>query len=287
MKPWPRPHLALRRKIQKLDDLEARFVRLMRRPANAMILNVVAAVRHQTPTDLITVPQNIRDALAERLADMMRAAVREGAFEGKRDVFRARARVRRPALFADWDDDGPGEPSPESIPYEGILNYEQQALQLADVVEQDILDRTRDVIIASRISGWGTEETIYELMDVLPPHTWRRLENIARTECAKVYEQGKYIIYTQTPGVVGYEIHAVIDSRTTEICVARDGRILPITAAPHEWPPYHYQCRTTVAAVLDIDIESGDVAYNPIPAAAPPPMPGFGTVKITGVPRLV
>lgn len=280
MRPWPRPHLALRNKIRRLDEIEGRFLGLLRRPVNALIVALAQQVGEKTPIDTVILPARVRSLLAERLRDMMLAARQVGVLDGQRDIFRARARVNSGALFARLAQGDPGEPSPESIPTEGLEWYETHALTLADVVEQDILAWAKDVIIASRIEGLSIDDTVDQLLEVLPPRGWARLENIARTETAKIYEQGKYIVYATTPGVVAYEIHAVIDSRTTDICAARNGRVLPITAAANEWPPYHYQCRTTVAAVLDVQIEDGEVAYNPLPPEAPPPLPGFGAVMV-------
>lgn len=274
-----RAHPALHRKNQKLNNVEEVFLRRVRRQINQLVELIILEWADDADIDTVIVPQRLRLTLAERLRDMMAAALQAGAFEGQRDVFRARERVRGGALYARFTT-SPGEPSPESIPYEGIDWYQSYSLELAGVYEQAVLDYAKDIIIASRLEGFGIAATADALMDALPTFAWHRLENIARTESARVYEQGKYITYTNTPGVVAYEIHAVIDARTTDICLARNGRIIPITAAGYEWPPYHYQCRTTTAAVLDIEIASGDVRYNPIPDNAPKPMRGFGTVLV-------
>lgn len=49
--------------------------------------------------------------------------------------------------------------------------------------------------------------------------------------------------------IVGYEIVATLDSRTSQICRGLDGQVYPLKGN-NPRPPFHYNCRTTTADVL-------------------------------------
>lgn len=77
----------------------------------------------------------------------------------------------------------------------------------------------------------------------------RGLEALIRTSNAHIAAQVTQAAIEANADIVeGVEWVAVLDSRTTDICRARDGKIYPIDSGPR--PPAHPNCRSTVRTIL-------------------------------------
>lgn len=91
-------------------------------------------------------------------------------------------------------------------------------------------------------------------------------ERLVRTESAHVVEQATLAGYTES-GVEKYEYSAVLDTRTSEICEALDGKVFPLSDAQPgvNYPPMHPNCRSTTFPVYDnekIEVASAERPYN-------------------------
>ena len=84
------------------------------------------------------------------------------------------------------------------------------------------------------------------------------LHNITRTQAkglvvtavTSVSSQADHAVYKANEKAIrGYQYVAVLDSRTTWICAARDGKIFPMSDTVH-LPPAHYYCRSTTVPVF-------------------------------------
>lgn len=115
-----------------------------------------------------------------------------------------------------------------------------------------------------------------------------RLENVFRTSIQSAYSAGRYV-QNNKPEVKATHPYsrfsAVIDGRTSDICEALDGTVLPSDDdfwASHQ-PPLHYQCRSDVTAMT-----AEEAAENGIDTEAPAvdPLDGFGEPLATLDPDL-
>lgn len=106
-----------------------------------------------------------------------------------------------------------------------------------------------------------------------------RVENIYRTNVQSAYAAGRYEQMT-APAVAKsrpyWEFSAVMDGRTSPVCAALDGTVLPADdpfwETRHE--PLHYQCRSTKIALTEKQaLAKGITATPPV---QPPPLEGFG-----------
>lgn len=228
------------------------------------MLLVLDQVNQNPEPDLLTVPPETRRRLALAIGGVLGAAYIAGAVDGQRDI---EARRRQVGLAVS-----------EFAPFEGVDWYAKHTLELAGIVEQAVRDTVKDIIMEARLTGQSHDQLMEQLNEVIPEVGWQRLENIARTESARIYERGKWETYSGHPDVVGYQIHAIMDSRTTPICEELNGRIIPIGTGPALWPPFHYQCRTTVSPILDIETDQPGFAWD-VPPARARPMPGFGVIS--------
>tara|TARA_A100000171_G_C2140369_1_gene154935 strand:- start:7008 stop:8033 length:1026 start_codon:yes stop_codon:yes gene_type:complete len=75
---------------------------------------------------------------------------------------------------------------------------------------------------------------------------------LAKTAVTQAQEQAKQELYKNNQDIVaGYEIIATLDSKTSQICRGYDGQIFLYKDGPGPMPPFHYNCRSTTAPVLD------------------------------------
>jgi SPP1 gp7 family putative phage head morphogenesis protein len=79
--------------------------------------------------------------------------------------------------------------------------------------------------------------------------TRREARSLVRTAVNHISSQSRELVYEENSDFVsGVLIVATLDTRTTEICMAQDGRVYPINEG---WrPPGHFNCRTTTTPVL-------------------------------------
>ena len=106
-----------------------------------------------------------------------------------------------------------------------------------------------------------------------------RLDVIFRTNTQHAYAAGRYAQATD-PDVIAarpfWQFDAIIDSRTSPICKAADGTILP---ADSEWwashhPPAHFACRSQVITLAAVQAKKlGGVTAKPTKTKA---QDGFG-----------
>jgi SPP1 gp7 family putative phage head morphogenesis protein len=168
--------------------------------------------------------------------------------------------------------------------------YDAYAVKLAGMTDQSLLKKTQDIIKEGIKSGETTKATIKRLEGLYPSFSKTRLENIVRTESGKCYNWGRLNTFYQNSDVVeGVRFSAILDGRTTDICIARNGLILPLTdqaGIASNTPPLHYQCRSiwTPVAIGQIGkkYSYNQDQYKPIMEKMPP-MDGFGYQDLSGI----
>ena len=73
---------------------------------------------------------------------------------------------------------------------------------------------------------------------------------LARTAMTSVYAQADHEVYkANDKALSGWQYVAVLDSRTTPLCAARDGQIYPVGDVVH-LPPAHWHCRSTTVPIV-------------------------------------
>ncbi len=82
--------------------------------------------------------------------------------------------------------------------------------------------------------------------------SYHRAECLVRTESAYIREKATFAGYEKT-GVEKYRILATLDSRTSSICQAMDGKVFDIkdAAVGENYPPLHPNCRSTTVPEYD------------------------------------
>lgn len=219
----------------------------------------------------ISIPKNLmtqfRKALRECFADVIETSYEQARRELPKKMF---AKVK---------------PGMDKTQTEKFLA--SRAMKITGVVENKVLDSVQNVLENSIRYDKSLKDTIAaieedtELLTVLPRvdsagravNVPARLENIARTNISDAVNQARMSLF-QDPELKGFvqafEYSAILDDRTTEICQSLHGKI------QRDWgsyaPPNHYQCRSLLIPVTEIDDWSGK--EDRIPASAKP-MKGF------------
>jgi SPP1 gp7 family putative phage head morphogenesis protein len=100
-----------------------------------------------------------------------------------------------------------------------------------------------------------------------------RMENIARTNLSDAFNQARMSVFMSPElgdFVKAFEYTAVLDPSTTDFCRYTDGRVYmkddPIWNSIT--PPNHYQCRSTLIAITELD--SDWTESDPLPESVKP-----------------
>jgi SPP1 gp7 family putative phage head morphogenesis protein len=69
-------------------------------------------------------------------------------------------------------------------------------------------------------------------------------EALVTTATTSVHAQSDHAVFmTNEKAIAGWQYVAILDNRTTEICIHRDGKVYPVSDSEH-LPPAHYRCRS-------------------------------------------
>lgn len=83
-----------------------------------------------------------------------------------------------------------------------------------------------------------------------------RLETIVRTVRATALNEARLQRYqplVDEGTIVAYQYSAILDGRTTALCMSLDETIFPVSEAQYYNPPNHYQCRSLLVPVFNFD----------------------------------
>ena len=140
-----------------------------------------------------------------------------------------------------------------------------RAFTVAKLGQAELIDRVKWELVRSLEDGTGYAETWNNIRDLAEnsigdfnPWYW---ETVFRTNTQSAYVAGKLQRYEGT-GAKAYQLMVIDDSRTTDICrnLLRQsgyGMVLPVEHdfwKKYGFPPYHFNCRTSVRAVYSSQI---------------------------------
>lgn len=169
---------------------------------------------------------------------------------------------RMRAALQEFADPGPRGPKPVEA-----TAWAAARTELAGKWNRDLDARVNEIIVQGLDEGLSNRDIMKRLQQVFPDFSRARMENIARTETASAYNAGRLAVLGQSRFVVAVQFTAILDDRTSDICRARDGKIMllsdPRLAA--NTPPLHFQCRSTIVPVDRFDLEdlqNGDAAVE-------------------------
>jgi len=157
-------------------------------------------------------------------------------------------------------------------PKQFVTQYRRRELRLAGVYEADRLSWVQGVVARSQVRGISPVEMEATIGRRFPSWSNARLHNIGRTESALLYEHGRVGRMQTSEFVQGYKFVAVIDGRTTDICLSRDEQVYSKADAPV--PPLHFQCRSNLEPIFAGEPFAPEGSTER--QASSPPLRGFG-----------
>lgn len=99
-----------------------------------------------------------------------------------------------------------------------------------------------------------------------------QVETIVRTSVNTAVTDARELTYAENSDIIsGVKIIAVLDSRTTFICISEDQNVYEVGKGPR--PPFHPNCRSTTIPVLDYD----KIGFRPAPGKRAALGPDGGT----------
>lgn len=144
------------------------------------------------------------------------------------------------------------QPTRTPVVPEDAVAFFQHRRDLSRFFQAHQLGAVRAVVEQGLAEGWSGREIQKQLLIQVPGLTKARAENIARTESTTAYNQGRLFTYLQDPDFVPAVLFsAILDSRTTPICIARNGLVIALTdpSLRANTPPLHFQCRSVLSPV--------------------------------------
>jgi len=153
-------------------------------------------------------------------------------------------------------------PSPAPVIPTGAMDWiDKWTIHFGDKYYGEATEDVVRVLKQGLAEGWSTEHTMTQLRVYLTDekmYNKRRLEVIARTNATSAFNQGRLETFRQAGDFVQFvQFLAILDSRTTDICESRNGRLLrldsPELAA--NTPPLHFQCRSILSPVTTYDLK--------------------------------
>lgn len=143
-----------------------------------------------------------------------------------------------------------------SRPFEGRLLKEwAQSMEAEDIrrihsaVQLGMVAGESNAAIARRVIGTGALKG----SDGVTEMTRRQVTAVTRTAVMHVSNTARAEFLQENADVMTAELYvATLDSRTTPVCRANDGKKYAVGTGPR--PPLHWQCRSLRVAVLDGDL---------------------------------
>lgn len=158
-----------------------------------------------------------------------------------------------------------------------------RAFTMTRLAELDYIEKAKQTIISSIESGGSIAESWKSLrenidvdVDKVNPGYW---ETVYRTNIQTAYNAGRKKGYEKNPPDA-LALIVIEDGRTSSICRPLIGLVLPYNDPfwDTHWPPFHFNCRTTVRAVYNREIKDENVSFSNAPTSEVfVPQKGFGS----------
>ncbi len=119
---------------------------------------------------------------------------------------------------------------------------------LATVKAGDI-SKIKNVIKLGFFEGQNTGEIASTIEQILGGRLQNNSTTLAKTIANHVGVTAKTVIYEAQEDIVGYQWVSVMDGKTSDICLERNGKKYYYTDKYKPRPPAHYNCRSTIKAI--------------------------------------
>ena len=202
-------------------------------------------------------PERIKELKVKyqrELNDLLRSHFREMYWDAVEDAQREIFPKGAPKSFA-ADDLLPED-------YESIIKAE--SFKLTGDIVKDVLKRTENRIFSGVKSGLGENAIATAIRDEIEERVSDHLlRTITRTKTTEFFNAARKSYFDTDPLasqlVVGYQWSAILDDRTSEVCLYLDGKKFSkddSDGIARMGPPAHFNCRSVLVPITKFEIES-------------------------------
>lgn len=161
---------------------------------------------------------------------------------------------------------------------EALSELKTRALMNSSTVKGRIVVDVQNILLQGVGLGTGIDDMVSEIQKAFLPYIGDptvlkngeplsrfAIENIIRTESTGAFNRGRLIQMRSpeaAPFMQAVEYSAILDTRTTQVCRALDGKVFKLNgnALTDLAPPNHYMCRSIIVPItVDETIDEEDV----------------------------
>ena len=150
----------------------------------------------------------------------------------------------------------------------------ENAFYISGIENENILKTVKGILLDSIRAGSGIREVIKQIDVALSGYLMvpgveetanaARIETIARTNIAKAFNEARAMQYTEmSDEIKAYQYSAIMDGRTSDICIALDKKIFKPSELEYYNPPNHHRCRSLIVPIFNDEEFDG---YSDMPA---------------------
>jgi SPP1 gp7 family putative phage head morphogenesis protein len=134
------------------------------------------------------------------------------------------------------------------LPDEKFLEIlDQELFDFIGDWEYKVTQRARQAAIAAIKDGQSISSFVTANVEGSIGEAMVSLERYSRTKHTEVMNKGRLSFFEKSGVVTGYQYSAIMDSKTSEICSALDGKFFEAGSQPI--PPMHFNCRSLLIPI--------------------------------------
>lgn len=196
-----------------------------------------------------------RPKITEAVTNFLLAAYTLGRSTMRREV---RAFTNGDVTWGEYSD-------PNFVPADAVKHLKEKAFWITGIIENDLLDESKGVLIHAVTVGQPMRQTITRLEEAFNPFIGDpqvisdgkvvsrfRLETIVRTNATDAFNNGRLVQARQAGELLqGFEYSATLDARTTDVCNYLHGKKFRPNdgTADNLSPPRHFNCRSILLPI--------------------------------------
>lgn len=147
----------------------------------------------------------------------------------------------------------------ELLPAEFIEVIEAESFKLVGDYSVNITGKVRNLLTEGIKAGFGERELVRQMKALAAEETDKWLKVVVRTKTNEMFNRARKSFYDNDPEasqiVEAFEFSAILDSRTSEVCTALDGKIFDKNSdiINSVLPPLHFACRSILVPVTKFE----------------------------------
>lgn len=267
------PRALVERKMAKIEQkAESEMMKIINKEFERILEQADRALDNNDLSTLLSLDWNIGVSLQKAIFDLWESAWGLGeshGLESQRNTvpptLKNAALTERYSMFAEIDPALIGSiRNLFNVKPTGIQNTpaEQAVLRrvinLAGNYSDDVIKKLKGDLISAILPQEKTgapisrKELVEKIQGTLNT-TKARATTIARTETTNAYNQGRMETYARSNLVTHVRFLAISDDRTTDICLSRNGMVMPLSdpaLVTENTPPLHFNCRSVLSPLM-------------------------------------